>query len=88
LKDRAWIVPVVGLPAAFMYVMSAWALLRFISAGFGPWTKTMALVDLPRGPVPWVALVLIALAAWILVEAMAVLIRRDQPPSGAQIAPA
>lgn len=87
-KERTWIIPVVGLPAAFMYVMSAWALLRFISTGFGLWLKTMAIVDLPSGPVPWVALVLVILAAWILVEALAVLIRREQPPGGTAIAPA
>ena len=56
---RAWWVWVVtGLPTLFMYVMSIWALatitLRYFRDASG-WR-------LPADPVPWVGLVLIALA--------------------------
>jgi len=76
-----WVWAVTGLPAAFMYVMSMWALLSFIRAGFFAegWT-----VKLPGDPVPWVALILVALALLVLVEAVRVLAwgRRAAPGAG------
>jgi carbon starvation protein len=65
-RNASWIWPVVGLPTALMYVMSTWALVtmtwpRFVTAsGFA----------LPADPVPWAGLVLLALAAMMLVEAI------------------
>lgn len=66
-----WIWPVVGLPGAFMYAMSAWALFGFIFRGFGKsWSD----------PVAWVALLLVALAAMLLVEAVRVFIAARPAP--------
>jgi len=67
-----WVLPVTGAPAAWMYVMSTWALLRFIRQGFfdAAWRFTV-----PTSPVPWVALVLVGLAGLMLVEAFRVLYR-------------
>jgi carbon starvation protein len=67
---RAWWVWVVtGLPTLFMYVMSIWALatitLRYFRDASG-WR-------LPADPVPWVGLVLIALAGLMLIEAVRIL---------------
>jgi carbon starvation protein len=64
---------VTGAPAAFMYVMSTWALLRFIKAGFfGP---AWEFAGPPASPVPWVALLLVALAGLVLAEGLRVVIR-------------
>jgi len=65
-----WALAVTGLPCAWMYVMSVWALLRFMQAGFLP---AGGALRLPADPVPWVALILVALAAVLFVEALRVL---------------
>jgi hypothetical protein len=57
-----------------MYAMSAWALLRFIRDGFFE-VQTGSFV-LPAAPVPWVALVLLALAFVLLMEAVSVFLTR------------
>lgn len=66
-----WVWPVVGVPMVFMYVMSAWALWRFIYAGFRG-VDIGNLSTLPGSPVPWAALVLLGLAAMVAVEALRV----------------
>jgi len=66
---------ITGLPAAWMYAMSVWALVRMIVAGF-------AAKGGGADPVPWVALVLTGLAALMLAEAVAVFARAT-PSSGA-----
>jgi carbon starvation protein len=57
--------------------MSTWSLIRFIRAGVisktGEW-------QLPKEPVPWVAMVLIGLALLLLIEAIRVF-ASSQPPS-------
>jgi hypothetical protein len=58
---------VTGLPAAWMYLMSGWALVRFVGAGF--FTPELA-PKLPADAVPWAALVLLALAVVLMVEAI------------------
>lgn len=63
-----WIWPVAGIPTLFMYVMSTWALGRFARDGFVAATW-------PTSPVPYVALVLMALAALLLFEAILALTR-------------
>jgi carbon starvation protein len=63
-----------GLPTLFMYFMSSWALLRFLSQGFFP----SGILVAPTSPVPWVALILIALAFLLLVEAIRVFAIRRQ----------
>ncbi|MGE0481152.1 MAG: carbon starvation protein A [Phycisphaerae bacterium] len=69
-RRRRWVFAVTGLPALFMYVFSTWELVRTVRAGFAN--------GLTGNPVPWVALVLIALALLMLVEAIAVFFRRDR----------
>jgi carbon starvation protein len=75
-RRAAWVWLVTGLPTAFMYVMSTWALAemtlpRFLSsAGFA----------LPADPIPWAGLVLLALAAVMLVEAIRALAAPPAPP--------
>jgi hypothetical protein len=67
---------VTGLPTAFMYVMSTWALAAMTAPRFradGAWS-------LPRDPVPWIGLVLLWLAALMLIEAIRVLLSLGRPP--------
>ena len=75
-RRAAWVWLVTGLPTVFMYVMSTWALAemtlpRFRSAGG---------FSLPADPVPWAGLVLLALAAVMLVEAIRALVAPPAPP--------
>jgi carbon starvation protein len=60
-----WVWPVAGLPAAWMYVMSVWALVRIVYGNFAG--KGISL-----DPVPWVAGLLVGLAVLMLVEAFRV----------------
>jgi carbon starvation protein len=63
-----WVWLVTGLPTVWMYAMSMWALVQIIG-------KEFRLSDgLPTSPVPWVAVVLVALGALMLVEALRVLL--------------
>jgi carbon starvation protein len=65
-RRESWVWIVTGLPTAFMYAMSTWALTTLTLPRFrGPagWI-------VPADPVPWVGLVLLALAAVMLVEAI------------------
>ncbi|MCA9283663.1 MAG: hypothetical protein KDA22_00505 [Phycisphaerales bacterium] len=78
-----WVWPVVGLPTLLMYVMSAWALGGFVVDGFAPFARSLAVGDLPRSPVPWVAVVLLALAALLLIEAIVVFAGRKDDAPGA-----
>jgi carbon starvation protein len=73
-----WVWPMLGIPTAFMYVMSTWALMRFVRDGFVD-ADARKLV-LPANSVPWVALVLIALAAMLLLEALRVFVNPPPPP--------
>jgi carbon starvation protein len=61
---QRWVWFVTGLPAVAMYVMSMWALLRFVRDGF------LSGKGMPTNPVPWAALVLVGLAVLVLVEAV------------------
>ncbi len=65
-----WVWAITAVPTALMYVMSTWALLRCVAEGF--LTPAGAFKGLPASPVPWVALLLVALAALLLVEAVRV----------------
>jgi carbon starvation protein len=72
-----WVWLVTGVPMVFMYAMSAWALVDIIRGKF----KSGLTVD----PVAWIAVVLVALAALMLVEAARVLFVRQpiaRPPAG------
>ncbi|GMW02720.1 MAG: carbon starvation protein A [Candidatus Hydrogenedentota bacterium] len=80
-----WVWWVVGLPTAFMYTMSAWALLRFARNGF--FTPDWQFKGMPADPVPWVALILVGLAAILLFEAILVFRGTATPPSAQQPEP-
>jgi carbon starvation protein len=62
-----WVWFVTGIPTLFMYVMSTWALLQIISQSFGSLVATIAMV-------------LLALAALMAVEAVAIVFRGGTPP--------
>ena len=76
-RRAAWVWLVTGLPTAFMYTMSTWALASLTLPRF----RTAAGFALPADPVPWAGLVLLALAAVMLVEAIRV-IAVPQGPGG------
>ena len=84
-RRAAWVWIVAGAPAAFMYVMSTWALARFVRSGFVD--PAMAQFTWTSNPVPWVALVLIGLALLILVEACLAFARPPQGPVRPALAP-
>ena len=75
----AWVWWAVGLPTAWMYLVSVWALISLARSGFVAadgsirWTSA--------GPVPWVAVLLVVLGAVLLFEAAAALLRSRKPPS-------
>ena len=65
-RRAAWVWLVTGLPTAFMYVMSTWALAALTLPKFrGPDGLVV-----PRDPVPWAGAVLLVLAVVMLVEAL------------------
>ncbi len=75
-RRAAWVWLVTGLPTAFMYTMSTWALAAMTLPKFrGP-----AGFALPADPVPWAGLVLLALAAVMLVEAIRAIAAPPSPP--------
>jgi len=65
-RRETWVWLVTGLPTAFMYVMSTWALVTLTLPRFRTPEGWVA----PTDPVPWVGLVLLVLAAVMLVEAI------------------
>jgi carbon starvation protein len=76
-RRQAWVWLVTGLPTAFMYAMSTWALAEMTLPKF----RTADGLVAPADPVPWAGAVLLALAAVMLVEAVrAVLTPPDVPP--------
>jgi carbon starvation protein len=74
-----WVWLVTGLPAAWMYVISVWELLRMVAqyAARGQYTAS----------IPWVALLLIAMAALVLAEALRVFLRPAEPRQGLAVVP-
>jgi carbon starvation protein len=70
-RREAWVLVVTGIPAVFMYVMSAWALTSMIQSRFAK--------GLNGDPVAWIAVVLLVLAALMLVEGIIAILKRDQP---------
>jgi carbon starvation protein len=74
-----WVFPVIGLPFAWMYVMSMWALLRFIKAGF--FTSAGEWKGISWDPVTWVAVILVVLAALLLVEAFRIFFPTRRRPA-------
>jgi len=76
-RRETWIWLVTGLPTAFMYSMSTWALATMTLPRF--WQAGR--IALPADPVPWAGLVLLGLAAVMLVEAIRVLAGPQGPTS-------
>jgi carbon starvation protein len=69
-RRAMWVFVVTGIPAIFMYAMSSWALV------------TLAIKNFTRGPsydptVAWISVLLLVLAALMLMEGIAALLRRD-----------
>ena len=77
-----WVWLVTGVPTVFMYVMSMWALLRFIRSGF--LTPDWRFKGVPSETVTWVAVILVGLAVWLLVEAVRVLLGMRRRPDSAE----
>ncbi|MFM9026122.1 MAG: carbon starvation protein A [Planctomycetaceae bacterium] len=76
-RRQAWVWLVTGLPTAFMYAMSTWALAAMTLPRF----RTADGFVAPADPVPWAGAVLLALAAVMLVEAIrAILAPPSSPP--------
>ncbi|MCC6695748.1 MAG: carbon starvation protein A [Candidatus Hydrogenedentes bacterium] len=85
-QQRRWVWYAVGLPTVFMYIMSAWALLRFVRTGF--FLPDWSFKGIGGDAVSWAALVLIVLAALVLLEAIRVLFGNPSPPRAPQTEPA
>jgi carbon starvation protein len=75
-RRAAWVWIVTGLPTVWMYVMSTWGLWRLTAPGFrGPDNA----FRIPTDPVPWAGVVLLALAALMLLEAIRILLTLRTP---------
>ncbi|HVJ68680.1 MAG TPA: carbon starvation CstA family protein [Caulifigura sp.] len=80
---RAWWVWIVtGLPAIWMYAMSSWALVSIIKVEFAKAATSR------NSEVAWIAVVLVALAAVMLLEAVVAVTGGWQPPSAREPEPA
>jgi carbon starvation protein len=83
-----WVWLVTGVPTAFMYVMSTWALFsmsipqlnKMLISFRGAGSLSEGLTYLAE-PVPWIGLVLILLAALMLIEAIRILLSLGSPPA-------
>lgn len=82
-RRAMWVWLVAGVPAAWMYAMSVWALCLFVANDF--YDKDWAYRGPTGSPVPFAALVLVLLAALMLIEAVAIFVKRLPPaaPEGA-----
>ena len=72
-RQAVWVFFVTGLPAVFMYAMSSWALVSIIRTQFAK--------GVTSDPVAWIAVVLMILAGLMLLEGIAALVRRTEPPA-------
>lgn len=83
-RGEKWVWFVTGIPTVLMYVMSTWALISMTWPKFFDKTGTFTA---PSEVVPWIGVVLLALAALMLVEAFAVLTggRSSTPPQTGQM---
>jgi carbon starvation protein len=80
-RREAWVWLVTGVPTAFMYAMSTWALVGMTWPRF----RSPAGFTLPADPVPWAGVVLLSLAAVMLVEAIRVIASPGGPQSPSRI---
>lgn len=83
-RGERWVWFVTGIPTVLMYVMSTWALISMTWPKF--FDKAGSFTP-PSEVVPWVGVVLLALAALMLVEAIAVLAggRSSVPPEAGEM---
>ena len=72
-RRAIWVFFVTGIPAVFMYVMSSWALISIIRTQFAS--------GVSADPLAWIAVVLMVLAVLMLLEGIAALVRRTEPPA-------
>jgi carbon starvation protein len=83
-RRAAWVWLVTGLPMLWMYSISMWALVEIVSRHVGGGT-------LPDSPVPYIAGVLVALGALMLIEAIRILVIPARPraarPAGLLVTP-
>lgn len=75
-RREMWVWAVVGIPAVWMYAMSTWALTSMTAAGL---YKDGKLVNFFVDPVPYVGIVLLALAGVMLLEAIRVIATMNGP---------
>lgn len=78
-RRKWWVWVVTGIPTVWMYVMSTWAL--------GEMVYRALVASFPKegfrfDPVPWIGLVLIALAVLMLIEAILVILGPGSGPGG------
>ncbi|MDZ4817440.1 MAG: carbon starvation CstA family protein [Planctomycetota bacterium] len=79
-RRAAWIWIVTGLPTVWMYVMSIWALVAMTWPKFWKAESGSTEFHFPSDPVPYAGLVLMALAAMMLIEAVLILWNAGGPP--------
>jgi carbon starvation protein len=72
-RRAIWVLFVTGIPAMFMYIMSSWALTTMVKAKFANGVSS--------DPVAWIAVVLLVLAALMLLEGIAAMLRREDRDS-------
>jgi carbon starvation protein len=77
-RRQTWVWLVTGIPCVWMYVMSSWALAAMTFPKF--FAGESGAFQAPKDPVPWIGLVLLALAALMLVEAYIALMGTRKPP--------
>jgi carbon starvation protein len=77
-RRQTWVWFVTGIPCVWMYVMSSWALSAMTLPKF---FGAEGAFQIPKDPVPWIGVVLLALAALMLVEAYIALVGRRRPPT-------
>lgn len=76
-RRAAWVFVVTGIPAVFMYTMSAWALASIIQVQFSSGKYA--------DPVAWIAVTLMVLAVLMLIEAILALVRTDRPTTSTPV---
>jgi carbon starvation protein len=92
-RRAVWVWFVTGIPTVLMYVMSLWALARIIRVNSATdWLLARMLgAEAASGTslnlVVWIAILLVVLAAWMLVEAVMVFARFDNRPSPPRFQP-
>lgn len=82
-RRAAWVWVVVGIPTVFMYAMSTWAIASMSLPSLLKDNRPDFLTD----PVPYIGIVLLALAVAMLIEAIRVIFLQNfTPPMGPKVA--